>query len=268
MYLAVDVGGTKTLLASFEENGGNPVKEVRFPTAKNYDDFLKNCEEHLTELGVAEFSAAGMGVPGRIDRSTGSIISCGNLGWKNSPVKADFERMLHCPVYVENDAKVGALSEAMLVKDEFKNVIYIPLGTGIGVSNVIDGLIDVNYGDRGGKAILVEHEGQEIEWEHLVSGSAIVRRFGKRATDITDGPTWITIAHDLAVGLSQVIVDRKPDAVIIGGGAGRPFDRYGERLKQELSTLLPYPMPAILPAKHPDEAVIYGCIDLIKQSNG
>lgn len=268
MYLAVDVGGTKTLLASFEETGGAPVKEVRFPTPKTYEQFLSDFERHVKELAVDHFTAAAAGVPGRIDRITGSGISFGNLGWKNTPIKSDFEKMLSCPVYVENDAKVGGLSEAMNVIDDFKEIVYITLGTGIGVTYIKNGVIDVDYGDRGGKAVLVEHDGEKVEWESIASGSAITRRFGRKATDITDTETWSVIAEDLARGLSIVIQEKLPQAVIIGGGAGQNFDRYGELLKEDLHDLLGEVIPVILPAKHADEAVIYGCVDLIKQNHG
>jgi predicted NBD/HSP70 family sugar kinase len=267
MYLAVDVGGTKTLLASFEEDG-TLVKEVRFPTPATYEAFLEDLQAHLPLLGVFTFGAAGVAIPGVIDRKTGVGISFGNLSWKNTPVKTDLEAIIECPVYVENDAKVGGLSEALLIKNEFKKVLYVPLGTGIGITYITDGVIDTNYGDRGGKDVKVTVNGQEIEWESIASGSAIKRQFGKQATDISDEASWKTIAHNLALGLAKVIEEKKPDAVVIGGGAGSHFERYGELLKQELTTLLQFPVPAILPAKHPEEAVIYGCIDLIKQHHG
>lgn len=268
MYLAVDVGGTKTLLASFEESGGDPVAEVRFPTPETYEEFLIEFKQHVSELGVARFTAAGAGVPGRIDRETGSGISFGNLGWKDTPIKADLQAILNCPVFVENDAKVGGLSEALNVKDEFKDVLYITLGTGIGISYINDGVIDVVNGDRGGRAVMLEQDGQEVMWESIVSGSAITRRFGRKATDITDVETWSVIAEDLARGLALIIQEKRPQVVIIGGGAGQRFDRYGELLKEDLRELLGDNIPTILPAKHADEAVIYGCIDLIKQNNG
>ncbi len=270
MYLAVDVGGTKTLLASFEESGGTPVKEVRFPTPEKYEDFLKDLAKHLTELDVEHFSAAGVGMPGRLDRENGICISYGNLGWKNTPVKADLEKVLNCPVFVENDAKVGGLSEAKLIGNGYNSVLYIPFGTGIGVAYIKNGVIDTTYGDRGGRAVLVNFEGRsDVIWEDIASGRAIKKRFGKIATDITDEESWKFIAHLWALGLKKLIDEREPEAVVIGGGAGKQFDRYGEYLKDELQVILdPTPFPAIVPAKHPEEAVLYGCIDLIKQNHG
>lgn len=267
MYLAVDVGGTKTLLAAFDEKE-KIVKEVIFPTPMAYNTFLTEFEVHFPQLGDFSFRAAGVAIPGIIDRSSGTGISFGNLPWKNVPVKTDIATIVSCPVYVENDAKVGGLSEALLIKNEFKNVLYVTLGTGIGLTIITNGIIDTTFGDRGGKDVTVNFEGQPVEWESIASGSAIRRRFNKNATDITDDMTWKIYAHDLALGLSQVIEEKNPDAVVFGGGAGKPFERYSEPLKGELTAMLHQPLPAILPAKHPEEAVIYGCLDLIKQNHG
>lgn len=269
MYLAIDIGGTKTLLASFEETGEDPVHKVLFPTAPVYKDFLKDCQNGIGQLGVDHFSAVGIGSPGNSARATPETVSFGpNIPWKNVSLTSDFEALLNCPVFIENDAKVGALSEYRYIKDDFNKLLYIPLGTGIGICIISNGVIDTSYGDKGGNAITVTCEGKEENWERLISGSAIKRRFGKKASDITDDGTWKIIAHDLALGISQLIVQRKPDIVIIGGGAGKRFDRYGDFLKQELAQMVESPLPVVQAAKHAEEAVIYGCIDLIKQNNG
>jgi predicted NBD/HSP70 family sugar kinase len=268
MYLAVDVGGTKTLLASYDETQARFTQEVRFPTPDTYEQFLEDFKLNLQKLTEVNFSAAGVAIPGDIDREHGIGLRYGNLAWANNPIQDDLSKLLGCPVYVENDAKAGGLSEALLIKDDFKNVMYITLGTGIGIAYIANGVIDVNYGDRGGTEVFVEHEGQaHVMWESIVSGHAIKARYGKKATDITDEATWKVIAHDLSLGLSQLIAEKHPEVVVFGGGAGRHFERYGKLLKAELAPMVDQ-VPPILPAKHPDEAVIYGCVDLIKQHHG
>jgi glucokinase len=266
MYLAIDVGGTKTLLATFQEDGATAVKEVQFPTPATYEDFLEDLKSQLPLLGVFEFTAAAAGVPGRIDREKGIGISFGNLDWKDVPIKKDLEKILECPVYIENDAKVGGLSEAMLIKDDFKKILYITIGTGIGTTIITNGIIDTNFGDLGGKEVIVEQNGHQVEWESIASGSAIKKQFGKKASEITDEASWEIIAHNLSLGLIKLIKEKQPDAIVFGGGAGKHFDRYGELLKQELSAQLGASLPTFLPAMHAEEAVVYGCIELIKQN--
>ena len=130
----------------------------------------------------------------------------GNLSWKNVNTQYDTEKIFGCPMAVENDAKLAGLSEAMLLKDEFKRVAYVTISTGIGYSLIVDGVIDVNIGDGGGRALQLDHKSKMMSWEDFAGGRAIVETYGKRAEDITDETTWRKISRDLAKGLIQASV--------------------------------------------------------------
>lgn len=264
MYLGIDIGGTKTLVAVFDE-AGNLGQTVKFPTADNYQQFLADLQTQTANL--AKFTAGATGVAGRIDRQTGTIIKCGNLSWENEPVKQDLEKIFGCPFIVENDAKAGGLAEAVNVSTEFKNVLFVTIGTGIGLAYISNGKIDLDVVDSGGRGMMIEYEGKVQSWEAFASGTAIVERYGKRAADITDEATWKEIVHAFSLGILDLLGLVAPDVIIIGGGVGSHFDRFGSLLEAELkqyeNNLLK--IPPLRPAKNPEQAVIYGCYQLITQ---
>jgi glucokinase len=264
--VAVDIGGTKTLIAVVSAEGIIE-QEVKFPTADNYQQFLKDFAVHLKELGDQTFEGGAAGVAGRLDRDNGLLIKCGNLSWHNEPLEADLERLVGCPFAIENDAKVGGLGEALPLINEFKNVLFITIGTGIGIAYTANGIIDTRIADGGGDVLLLEHEGKVQPWEDFASGSAIVQKYGKKASDISDPTAWKTITHNLSLGILDLIASLSPDVIVIGGGVGSHFDKFGEQLEKELkqyqTELLT--IPPIRPAQHPEEAVIYGCYNLIQQ---
>jgi glucokinase len=270
MYLGVDIGGTKTLVAALDEQG--VIKQrAKFPTPEDYQDFLAELETAIAGFGKPDFKAGGVGIPAVvIDRKHGRGISFGNLPWRDVPMQADVERLCGCPVAVENDTKLAGLSEAMLLKDKYQAVLYITVSTGIGFALVTDGAVNLSIGDGGGRTLLLEHKGKMMSWEDFASGRAIVERYGKKAKDITDKATWQVISRDLAQGLIQLIAITQPEAIVIGGGVGRYFEHYGKLLASELNKYaLPLiTMPVLLGAQRPEEAVIYGCYDLAKQVYG
>jgi predicted NBD/HSP70 family sugar kinase len=267
MYLGVDIGGTKTLVAVLTSSG--EIREsARFPTPKNYDHWLLELRHTLAHFEHHDFTAAGLGMPATIlDRQHGRGIAFGNLPWRNVPVQADLERVAKCPVVIENDAKMAALSEAMLLKHKYDKVLYVTVSTGIGIGFVDHEVIDTNIGDGGGKTMLIEHKGKHVPWESFASGHAIVERYGKKAMDIEDKATWQAICRDLAKGLIELIAITEPEIIVIGGGVGTYFDRYGKILAQEIKKYhMPLiTMPKLIKAQRPEEAVVYGCYDLAKQ---
>jgi predicted NBD/HSP70 family sugar kinase len=270
MYVGVDIGGTKTLVAILDEQG-RITHSVKFPTPKNYDHFLLELKHTVHHLPLHDFRAGGVGMPVTVfDRKHGRGINFGNLPWKNVPIHHDIERILDCPIVVENDAKMAALSEAMLVKDEYRVVLYVTVSTGIGYGLVVDGQLDTSIGDGGGRTILLEHNHKFVPWESFTSGHAIVERYGKLAKDITSESTWETISRDLAKGLIELIAVTEPDVIVIGGSVGSYFDRYEKHLRKAVQRYdIPLVKnPDIIAAQRPEHAVAYGCYDLAKQTYG
>jgi glucokinase len=269
MYLAIDIGGTKTLVAALDDQGA--IKEkLRFLTPKDYQTFLHEIATTITSLTSKNFTGIGVGVPGTIDRDHGIGLRFGNLPWQDIPIQADIERLTACAAVVENDAKLAGLSEAILLKDDYKKVLYLTISTGIGIALIKDGIIDIDFGDAGAKAILIEHEDKIVPWESFASGKAIVDQFGKKASDITDEKTWQQISDNLAIGIIDLIGLTRPDVIVVGGSVGSYFERYQDFLDKALrkyETPLA-PIPPLLKARRPEDAVLYGCYELAQQKYG
>jgi len=269
MYLGIDVGGTKTLVGLIDGNGVIHHSQ-RFPTPKNYDDFKQQLSETVAKMSTDEFDAVAIGVPAtHLDRTNGIGRHFGNLPWQDVELRDDLAELFGCPAVLENDAKLACLSEAMLRKDQSR-VLYVTISTGIGYALCVNRQIDTNIGDGGGAMLLLEHRGKLVPWESFASGHAIVERFGKKAADITDDATWQRIAHDLSMGFLELIAITEPDVIVIGGSVGTYFERLQPHLQAALSRhqtpLLT--IPPMEKARRPEEAVLYGCYDLISQVYG
>ncbi|MDB5185810.1 MAG: hypothetical protein JWL85_333 [Candidatus Saccharibacteria bacterium] len=265
MYAAVDIGGTKTLIAVFDATG-KLLEQQKFPTPKNYEEFLSEVSVSVAKLSTDDFQAAGVAIPGKVDRKHGRGLVFGNLPWENVPIQADMERILKCPVVVENDANLAGLSEALYVKHEYNKVLYVTVSTGIGGGYITDGMINPTFEDAEIGQILLEHEGKLQRWEDFASGRAIVAKFGKKAFEIEDPQDWYIISRNIAIGLIDLIATLTPEAIVLGGGVGGNLPKFKNRLVEQLK-IYENPMitvPPILEAKHPEEAVIYGCYELAK----
>lgn len=268
MILAIDVGGSKVLVATFSDDG-SVQKSMKFKTPVMYPDFIDELRKTITELiGTNQPKACSIALPGTLDRENGVALYFGNLPWENVAIRDDLSDVLTCPIYLENDAKMAGIAEADAVKDEYSRVLYVTVSTGIGIGLTVDGVIDHTVSDAGGRGIMLEHQGKVMAWEEFASGKAIVAQTGKMASEITDESDWYLVARNIAIGLIDLIVLLSPDCIVIGGGVGAHLEKFHEKLFNELEIYQSkmVKLPQIRQSQHPEEAVIYGGYLLAKQN--
>lgn len=265
MYVGIDIGGTKTLVAALT-NEGVIHESIKFPTPAKYDDFLEELKANLAQLKTDDFRAGAVAAPGSIDRKHGIFERGGNLKWKNERIQHDVERITHCPMLLENDANLAGLSEAMLVKDKHAKVLYLTISTGIGGGYIVDQKIDPSMADIEPGQMMLQRGNKIVKWESFASGKAIYERYHQKAAEIEDPAIWKAVVKDLSIGFVDLMAITQPDIIIIGGGVGHYLEKFHDLLVQELhkyATPL-VPIPPIVKAERPEEAVVYGCYDLAR----
>lgn len=266
MIIAIDIGGTKTLVALCNKDG-NVVKQTRFETPKEYPDFINEIAKAIKETPLNDVTITSVAAPGKVDRANGVIIGFGNLPWQNVPLRDDISKITGTTVLIENDANLAGLSEAHRIKPLPHRALYITISTGIGTGLVTDGYLDPDFLDSEGGKMLFEYDGQLQQWEKFSSGKAIFAKYGKKASDIDDPKAWKEISRWFAIGIVDLTAVLEPNVIIIGGGVGTHFAKYSEFLKQYVNDMTPnlVDKPTIVAASEAEEAVIYGCVILANQ---
>lgn len=267
MYLAIDVGATKTLLAVFSRDNRFLYKQ-KILTDHKYEQFLDDLHSTLQsgEFKKYKISAACCAIPGKVDRVKSVGLTFGNLPWKNVPITEDIEESTGIKMFMENDANLAGLYEALNHK-RYKKVLYITLSTGIGSGFIVDGKIDDAFADGEVGFMVLEHEGKLKVWEDVASGEALVERFGKKAEQLDNPFSWKAYAKDVARGVDVLLAVLQPDAVIFGGSVGAHLEKFIEPLQAELKKFSNHmvSVPPIIKADKAEEAVIYGCNEYIRQ---
>jgi predicted NBD/HSP70 family sugar kinase len=268
-YLAVDVGGTKTLFAVFDAQGGL-VCECKIKTDNEYQRFIEQAGENIDKLlGRFKFSRACCAIPGRINFEHGVGLDFGNLPWESVPIRKDLETKLPgTKLLLHNDAKLAGLSESILLHKKYTKVLYITISTGIGGGVIINDVIDKDFENFEPGQMIFEHSGQDRKWESFASGKALSARFGKQAAEIDDPDIWREYTKLLVPGFEDMLATVQPDVVVIGGGVGAHFEKFQSFLEADLKKINNplVPTPPLLKAQRPEEAVIYGCYDYITQN--
>jgi glucokinase-like ROK family protein len=97
----------------------------------------------LADAGIdpSQIVGAGVGIPGPVDHSTGTVASATILpGWGGVSVRRDLNARLGFPVQVDNDANLGALGEVRYGAGRgLADVVYVRLTSGIGSGLILGG---------------------------------------------------------------------------------------------------------------------------------
>ncbi|WP_030847629.1 MULTISPECIES: ROK family transcriptional regulator [unclassified Streptomyces] len=108
------------------------------------------------DVGLDKVIGVGLGVPGPIDVESGTLGSTAILpGWAGINPRQELSQRLGVPVYVDNDANLGALGELVWGSGRgVKDLAYIKVASGVGAGLVINGQI---YRGPGGTAGEIGH---------------------------------------------------------------------------------------------------------------
>jgi predicted NBD/HSP70 family sugar kinase len=141
MDLAIDIGGTKTFVATFDEESLVPHEIFQFLTEshRGFEDFLRRLTETGKKLLVGDQpNLWGISTAGVVD-DDGNVLWSPNLGWKNLPLKQAVSRFFGDKGFVENDCNAAAYAEAWVRGS--KNLAYVTVSTGIGMGLVLEGKV-------------------------------------------------------------------------------------------------------------------------------
>jgi glucokinase len=260
-YIGVDLGGSNVRAAIVNEQG-----EV-LHVAKQASDgmagpevVLKNVFDCIKSLpGWDLCSGIGLGVPGPVDTINGVMTMSTNLlGFTDFPMKATVEKELNMPAFLDNDANVAGLAEALQGAGKGLPIVYyVTISTGIGGALIVNGrvvsgnkgyageigniIVDrhrkPNFGlnvgaleaEAGGRSLTLKAKavfGNHIE--HAGDIFELVRQHNHEAEEMIE-----LFTEDFAVGLSAIAHVVDPTCFVIGGGMLKSKDVWLEKFKEK-----------------------------------
>jgi glucokinase len=274
---AVDIGGTKLAIGVVDDHG-RVLEKAEVPTdvERGFDHAMLEISALLCgclERAGVKLNGIGIGCTGQVDAVTGTMGEVHNLpGWKGGNPVLSLSGHFGVPVALENDADAAALGELYWGSGKARPpMIYVTVGTGIGVSVILDGKI---Y--RGAGQCHPEMGHQVIDpagplctcgvrgcWESLASGPALVAWIEKNApknyprenltarevsSRAQAGDEWArraveSVGHYLGLGLANLVNIFAPHTIVLGGSVMKSAPLFLPRIHQvirENCTLVPH----------------------------
>ena len=265
-YIGIDLGGTNLRVAIVREDGFIATEQkIESEAAKGPEHVMSRMIDliHQVKTGY-EVHGIGIGFPGPIESMTGDIIMSTNLpGFSHYPVVNMLQEEFKLPVYIDNDANVAGLAEALVGAGKGKNAVYyVTISTGIGGGFVVNGkTVSGKHGHAGEIAnIIIDRNRPKRNHlnagavENEASGVAIVRKgreiFGDRIThaghvfdlarqnDAQALQIVDEMCYDLAMMFSAIAHVLDPDVFVIGGGVMKSKDVFLEKMISYYNTMI------------------------------
>ncbi|HHV75169.1 transcriptional regulator [Thermoanaerobacterium sp. PSU-2] len=261
--VGIDIGGTKILGGVIGFNGDLiKFKETSTDANLGRDHILKKLFGVLDDLFDTDIEGIGIGSAGRINFYTGEVIyATDNLpGWTGINLKEIISQKYRTKTIVENDVNAAIVGENWLGSAKnFKDVLMITLGTGVGGAIILDGkLIRGSHFSAAeiGHTILYPDGkkcncGQNGCVEQYISGTAIYKRYNEivgsnlvnSAKDVFDlymknDKISKLVVDEFVKSLSLLIFNIRnfidPEIIILGGGVTNSKDLWWEYLKSQI----------------------------------
>jgi predicted NBD/HSP70 family sugar kinase len=273
MYIAIDIGGTKTLLTLFSEKG-RLLKRLKMKSYQEQEKWLKELSRHLHRvlpLRRKAVKAITISYPGVLEGGhPGHAVNLPK--WDGSAIEACLQSLfiynkLSCKVYYKNDADLGALYEC---HEYSGKTVYLTFGTGIGGGIVREGHLARESADFEPGHVKYTYKGKRNEWEKISSSKAI--RAANNDLDVTrieEKKALNDVACRFSIGLTDIIKKYHPDQIVLSGPIIAVFPGFKDTLIRLLETSLgkTAEVPPIYPAKKPQESVVYGAYLYGKSKN-
>lgn len=190
MYIGVDIGGTN-IKVGIVSKLGRLVNSISFKTRapRGVEDVVDEIYDNILlllkkeNLEIKNIKGVGIGVPGTVSPN-GSTVKAPNMGWQGVDFSSAFKKKLDIKFKLDNDANCAARAEVKYGGGrDYKNVVFITLGTGIGSGIFVDGKMLMGNGNAGGECghMVIVKDGIQCNcgnkgcWEKYASASALTR---------------------------------------------------------------------------------------------
>jgi glucokinase len=301
-FLAIEIGGTKLQVCAGTPEGAI-VERRRFAVdrASGGEGIRAQIARAVPEL-IAAWNprAIGVGYGGPVNWRTGQIVCSHHVeGWNDFPLGEWLREQTRVPVFVENDANVAALGEALHGAGRGANpVFWMNSGSGVGGGLVVDGRLyhgaqpgEIEIGhvrlERDGTIVedrcsgwavdravrvAVEKEPQSVLAQFAAKSKPDARCLAPAiAAGCVVADRILTHAADeLAFALSHAVQLLHPEVIVVGGG----LSLIGEPLRARIAAALPRwvmkafaPGPRVALAALGEDAVPVGALALCRVSS-
>jgi glucokinase len=213
-FIGVELG-VKNINIGVVDKYGKLLRKDTLPTLKErpYQEIIKDIAD-LTfkvlkseNIDLKSVRFIGVGSPGIPNNDKGIIVRNYTLNFINTPIRAELQKHINLPVYIENDANCAALSESVAgAAEDIDFSVTIKIGTGIGGGIIINNKVYTGFNFAGAELghMVISCGGEKCTcgrkgcWESYASATALIRHTREAAEQNPDSLIHKIVENDLS----------------------------------------------------------------------
>lgn len=257
---AVDIGRVKVQVALFDESY-NIVDHQSFDSC--IDDPNKTLDEIASRVLKFPKTICGIGIscPGILDAMKGTLLYTPNLGdkWCGLHVTEALSKRTGLPVYLENNANLAGLAEAVIGKGKDCKVIqFLRLSTNVGAGLIIDKKIFKGahgFANEFSPIRITSSSGKESDkiGNHISETGILdkAKKAGLTAETVKEVDDLAKAGNEKAVLIvkeakehlanliNAIIAFADPDMVVLGGSVPFEIEGFTEEIEEMVKSQIP-----------------------------
>ena len=269
LAIGIDLGGTN-IQCGVIDLGGHVLgrSKVKTDADRGLDGVLDNVARAVAmaaeqaKVEVSSVAAIGVGAPGAVDPTSGTVLEAVNLRWNDVPLAKLLRKKLGPDVFLDNDVNVAVFGEARRgAARGATDILGAWIGTGVGGGLMLGGRLfygkHFTAGELGHMVLMPGNAPGTRSIEHNCSRTTIVNRLiyliranrKSMLTELVEGKLdkikskhlsaaykkgddlVVEVVHDaadrLGVGLAGIVTLLSLEKIVLGGGLtealGEPF---------------------------------------------
>jgi glucokinase len=243
--IGVDIGGTTIHIGLVQNNLIKSETKIFVDRDAEAAVTLQSLIQLIRQNLTGNTKAIGIGVPAIVDPVNGIVYDVQNIPtWKEIPLKKILEKEFKIPVFINNDANCFALGEFTYGKSKnYKNVIGLSLGTGIGMGIIINKELYNGVLCGAGEIGMLGYKDSIIEnysgsFFFLKNYNATAK---KLALDAKKGEPTALEAFDeygkhLGETIKSIVYLFAPEVIILGGSISKAYPYFKNSMLESLKT--------------------------------
>ncbi len=287
--IGVDVGGTKIAFGIVDDKHRiisdiprfevKPFKSGEALVDKLVDEIKKLLDDQ--NLSTSDLRGIGIGTPGPLDLSTGTVLETPNMPMlHNFGLKDAVQNKSGVETRVNNDANCFVLGEALAGEAQHgKYVVGVTLGTGYGCAIVLDKKIYEGATGTAAEIAYCPHE--ESYLEEYISGRGLAKMYKSYSGKDLKGPeiakraeqgeeaalqTFQEFGMHLGKSFSWYVNLLDPDYIVVGGSISKDWDYFAGSMQETMNKYIntrPMEHLQVVQSKLGESAAIIGAAGLI-----